>query len=227
MCILHILLTNVFASISTLRFQFVITSSQSLESLGSGVYRRVHIYEFTHQFIADRNRKPPNPHEGQRVLPRNQLSKNDEKILPHAQEQPSRRRTMTTSLLTLAPLKLQSAMPLPTFPAFLPHFSLQLNRSRQTSLPLKLPVFVCQITVSRRKPCSSRMEPETPPDNLNPTGAPSNSTTAHQQPRRTVTPQAAAKRRERPPLRYTEDFDTPSTVNLDVIGVVRSPYKVF
>lgn len=43
---------------------------------------------------------------------------------------------------------------------------------------------------------------------------------------RTVTPHVAAKRRERPPLRYTEDFATPSTVSLDVIGVVRSPYKV-
>lgn len=43
---------------------------------------------------------------------------------------------------------------------------------------------------------------------------------------RTVTPHVAAKRRERPPLRYTEDFATPSAVSLDVIGVVRSPYKV-
>lgn len=44
--------------------------------------------------------------------------------------------------------------------------------------------------------------------------------------KRHVTPQAAAKRRERPPLRYTEDFKTPSSISLDVIGVVRSPYKV-
>lgn len=43
---------------------------------------------------------------------------------------------------------------------------------------------------------------------------------------RTVTSHVAARRRERPPLRYTEDFATPSTVSLDVIGVVRSPYKV-
>ncbi len=33
------------------------------------------------------------------------------------------------------------------------------------------------------------------------------------------------RRRERPPLRYTEDFETPKEVSLDVIGVVRSPYK--
>lgn len=43
---------------------------------------------------------------------------------------------------------------------------------------------------------------------------------------RKVTPHVAAKRRERPPLRYTQDFPTPTTVSLDVIGVVRSPYKV-
>ena len=43
---------------------------------------------------------------------------------------------------------------------------------------------------------------------------------------RKVSQQLAAKRRERPPLRYTEDFATPSELNLDVIGVVRSPYKV-
>lgn len=35
----------------------------------------------------------------------------------------------------------------------------------------------------------------------------------------------AAHRRERPPLRYTEDFETPASVTLDVIGVIRSPYK--
>lgn len=34
-----------------------------------------------------------------------------------------------------------------------------------------------------------------------------------------------ARRRHRPPLQYTEDFNTPQQVTLDVIGVVRSPYK--
>ena len=43
---------------------------------------------------------------------------------------------------------------------------------------------------------------------------------------RKVSQELAAKRRERPPLRYTEDFTTPSELKLDVIGVVRSPYKV-
>lgn len=38
--------------------------------------------------------------------------------------------------------------------------------------------------------------------------------------------QEAKKRRERVPLRYTEDFETPTSVTLDVIGVVRSPYRV-
>lgn len=37
---------------------------------------------------------------------------------------------------------------------------------------------------------------------------------------------AGAKRRSRPPLNYTNDFETPSSVSLKVIGVVRSPYKV-
>lgn len=45
-------------------------------------------------------------------------------------------------------------------------------------------------------------------------------------PSRKVTPHLAAKRRERPPMSYTDDFQTPSSVSLDVIGVVRSPYKV-
>lgn len=45
-------------------------------------------------------------------------------------------------------------------------------------------------------------------------------------PDRKVTEHTAAKRRTRPPLRYTEDFETPTTVQLNVIGVVRSPYKV-
>lgn len=44
--------------------------------------------------------------------------------------------------------------------------------------------------------------------------------------RSAITPEAAAKRRGRPPLRYAEDFETPSSVALSVIGVVRSPYKV-
>lgn len=60
------------------------------------------------------------------------------------------------------------------------------------------------------------------------TGGVSNSTSsiADGQTQRTLTTEAAAKRRERPPLRYTEDFATPSNVTLNVIGVVRSPYKV-
>lgn len=45
-------------------------------------------------------------------------------------------------------------------------------------------------------------------------------------PSRKVSEEAAAKRRGRPPLSYTEDFDTPGSVQMDVIGVVRSPYKV-
>ena len=46
------------------------------------------------------------------------------------------------------------------------------------------------------------------------------------EPTRAVAPHVAARRRERPPLSYTDDFQTPDTVNLNVIGVVRSPYKV-
>ena len=36
---------------------------------------------------------------------------------------------------------------------------------------------------------------------------------------------SAARRRERPPLRYAHDFSTPASVTLTTIGTVRSPYK--
>lgn len=39
-------------------------------------------------------------------------------------------------------------------------------------------------------------------------------------------PEASIKRRTRPPLSYTDDFQTPQSVVLNPIGVVRSPYKV-
>lgn len=38
--------------------------------------------------------------------------------------------------------------------------------------------------------------------------------------------ESAAKRRARPPLSYTDDFETPELVTFRPIGVVRSPYKV-
>lgn len=41
-----------------------------------------------------------------------------------------------------------------------------------------------------------------------------------------VTGKAGAKRRSRPPLDYTNDFETPTSIDMNVIGVVRSPYKV-
>lgn len=34
------------------------------------------------------------------------------------------------------------------------------------------------------------------------------------------------KRRGRAPLNYTDEFETPSSILLNAIGVVRSPYKV-
>lgn len=40
-----------------------------------------------------------------------------------------------------------------------------------------------------------------------------------------ISEESARRRRGRPPLRYTEDFQTPDEVKLKVIGVVRSPYK--
>lgn len=70
------------------------------------------------------------------------------------------------------------------------------------------------------------MDPNALNNNQNGAGTPSSSANVQQDAARIVTPHVAAKRRERPPLRYTEDFETPSAVNLDVIGVVRSPYKV-
>lgn len=38
--------------------------------------------------------------------------------------------------------------------------------------------------------------------------------------------ESVAKRRMRPPLSYTDDFETPELVTFRPIGVVRSPYKV-
>eukprot|EP00737_Agarophyton_chilense_P001336 gb/GEZJ01001498.1/.p2 GENE.gb/GEZJ01001498.1/~~gb/GEZJ01001498.1/.p2 ORF type:complete len:253 (+),score=27.58 gb/GEZJ01001498.1/:1831-2589(+) len=42
---------------------------------------------------------------------------------------------------------------------------------------------------------------------------------------RKISEHLAAKRREKPPMRHTEHFETPHTVTMRTIGVVRSPYK--
>lgn len=44
--------------------------------------------------------------------------------------------------------------------------------------------------------------------------------------REEVESDSVAKRRGRPPLSYTDDFHTPSSITLQSIGVVRSVYKV-
>lgn len=61
------------------------------------------------------------------------------------------------------------------------------------------------------------------PDNSNLTPTPGDSLNLVE---KSAVADSAAKRRTRPPLSYTDDFDTPESVTMRPIGVVRSPYKV-